>query len=225
MDSKKSKKVNSAQSGFTLVELVVVLVILAILASILVPALLSYIDSSRRQEEYTNARMVYTALQSKLASLYDQGISANQGDPDAEGKRTSGKGASAYMWNSEFTEDVFYASGLKERPYLCGFFAGSFTKKESGRFTYAGKSISGLKKAYTVCVLVYMETSSSEPIFYYDGEFKDEPPVFDSDEGCKTIGKDKSMVHLAELCVLAECGGKEKDSAAGAWEEALNAVK
>ena len=65
MDSKKSKKVNSTQSGFTLVELVVVLVILAILASILVPALLSYIDSSRRQEEYTNARMVYTALQSK----------------------------------------------------------------------------------------------------------------------------------------------------------------
>ncbi|MBR4515365.1 MAG: prepilin-type N-terminal cleavage/methylation domain-containing protein [Lachnospiraceae bacterium] len=225
MNDKKSRKVNNAQSGFTLVELIVVLVVLAILAAILVPAFLGYIDDSRRKEEYTNAKMVYTALQSKLTTLYDQGISANQGDPDEDGKRTTGKGASAYMWNSVFTEDVFYASGLKERPYLCGFFAGSFTKKGTGRYTYAGKSISGLKKSYTVCALVYMETSLSKPVFYYNGEFRDEPPVFGSDEGCKTLGSDKDKVYLAELCVLAGCGGSEKDSASGTWEEALNSVE
>ena len=70
-----------------------------------------------------------------------------------------------------------------------------------------------------------METSLSKPVFYYNGEFRDEPPVFGSDEGCKTLGSDKDKVYLAELCVLAGCGGSEKDSASGTWEEALNSVE
>lgn len=56
--------------GFTLVELAVVLVILAILAAFLVPALLGYIDKTKKQMIINEARDVWVASQAALTECY-----------------------------------------------------------------------------------------------------------------------------------------------------------
>ena len=54
--------------GFTLVELIVVLVILAILAAILVPALLGYVDESKKKQRVLEAKALMNALHSCTGS-------------------------------------------------------------------------------------------------------------------------------------------------------------
>lgn len=56
--------------GFTFVELSVVLVILAILAAFLVPALLGYIDKTKKQMIINEARDVWVASQAALTECY-----------------------------------------------------------------------------------------------------------------------------------------------------------
>lgn len=58
------------KSGFTLVELIVVIVILAILAALLVPALLKWIDKSKRSQYTVNCRSAVTAAQATLTEYY-----------------------------------------------------------------------------------------------------------------------------------------------------------
>ena len=231
----KNKKKHTSDSGFTLVELIVVLVILAILAAILTPALLGYIDDSRRKEELTRAKVLYTATQTKLTSLYDQGIMPNF-DHTNDGRW--GHGMRAYSWMYEWGMDCIYSAGLSEKPYICGFYAGSLINpKADGAekwYTYYGKNLSGLKKGYTIYVFVYLESSSSRPWFYYDGEWTETPPEFGSDSAYnnKTISVDGKTVYLAEMCVFNTCAGDGSvynhgtgaplnEDARNTWEELL----
>ena len=60
--------------GFSLVELIIVIAIMAILAAAIAPALIRYIDKSRRSDDVAAAETINTAVQSALANedAYDE---------------------------------------------------------------------------------------------------------------------------------------------------------
>ena len=53
--------------GFSLVELIIVIAIMAILAGALAPALIKYINKSRRSADISNADTIRTAIQTALS--------------------------------------------------------------------------------------------------------------------------------------------------------------
>ena len=65
--------------GFSLVELIIVIAIMAILAGALAPALIKYINKSRRSTDVQNADSLRTAIQTALS------------DPDAADAAPTGK--------------------------------------------------------------------------------------------------------------------------------------
>ena len=74
--------------GFSLVELIIVIAIMAILAAAIAPALIRYIDKSRRSDDVAAAETINTAAQAALANeeAYDE-IQGNM--PAAEIGRAS----------------------------------------------------------------------------------------------------------------------------------------
>ncbi|MCR4642545.1 MAG: prepilin-type N-terminal cleavage/methylation domain-containing protein [Lachnospiraceae bacterium] len=211
----KSKR----NKGFTLVELVVVLVILALLAGILTPALLGYIDSSKREHELTNAKALLNAIESKLVSLYDQGLMPNV---DFNDFGDMSPHSSGFSWKLDWTDDVMYTSGLSEKPFACGFACGQLCSERPGN--YLGQGLSGLKKGYRVYVYFYMEKEDSKPVFYYNGEWTEElPPIPDSGQGFVT-SMESEPVNLSSWYVPANCEGKEFN-AAKTWNTVKEAAQ
>lgn len=68
----KQKRKNNIKSGFTLVETVIVLAVVAIMASLLIPSLVGYIDSSREKVAVAECRSVVTAAQYLANDEYDE---------------------------------------------------------------------------------------------------------------------------------------------------------
>ena len=70
--------------GFSLVELIIVIAIMAILAAAIAPALIRYIDKSRRGDDVQAAATINTAVQSVLANedAYDAAADAMRDNGD-----------------------------------------------------------------------------------------------------------------------------------------------
>jgi type IV pilus assembly protein PilA len=64
--------------GFSLVELIIVIAIMAILAGALAPALIKYINKSRRSADISNADTIRTAVQTTLSNeeVVDAGVAS-----------------------------------------------------------------------------------------------------------------------------------------------------
>lgn len=60
------KKMNN--KGFSLVELIIVIAIMAILAAAIAPALIRYIDKSRKSNDVTAAKTIKTAVDTAMAN-------------------------------------------------------------------------------------------------------------------------------------------------------------
>ena len=75
------------QKGFTLIELLVVLIILAVLATVLVPALTSYVDDAREKKAVSEAQVCVTAATEWAAvqrtALISQAYQSNEPFADA----------------------------------------------------------------------------------------------------------------------------------------------
>ena len=63
--------------GFSLVELIIVIAIMAILAGALAPALIKYINKSRRSTDIQNADSLRTAIQTALSNPDAADVAAN----------------------------------------------------------------------------------------------------------------------------------------------------
>ena len=75
--------------GFSLVELIIVIAIMAILAGALAPALIKYINKSRRSADISNADTLRTAVQTAMSD--EDGMAALMNAADANGKLTGKK--------------------------------------------------------------------------------------------------------------------------------------
>lgn len=69
--------INKNKKGFTLIELVIVVAIIAILSAVLLPNLISFVQSEKRREAISNAKSVYTAANQVYAEMKSLGLSYN----------------------------------------------------------------------------------------------------------------------------------------------------
>ncbi|MBQ9610236.1 MAG: type II secretion system protein [Lachnospiraceae bacterium] len=80
------KKMNN--KGFSLVELIIVIAIMAILAGAIAPALIRYIDKSRKSNDISSAKTIKTAVETAMANedtyeLLTTGTTASITDEDS----------------------------------------------------------------------------------------------------------------------------------------------
>ncbi len=97
--------------GFSLVELIIVIAIMAILAGAIAPALIRYIDKSRKSNDVSSAKTIKTAVETALGneSIYE--LLATKGSvitfkPGEAITATEGANGSAVKVAAEYTGDT-----------------------------------------------------------------------------------------------------------------------
>jgi len=157
--------------GFTLVELIVVLVILAILAAILVPALLGYVDESKKKQRVLEAKALMNAIQANLSERYGYYTSASSSSEDILGNtiERNKDGNIVYKINGRtisgdpdltgcsFSDKVFKMAGV-EKPYLLLMYA---LDKDLTTAT-----TDELHRCFTAYSIVYWYDKDSLPLYF-----------------------------------------------------------
>ena len=145
--------------------------------------------------------------------------------PNVNNSDIPGCGGTGYLWKTEWSEDALFSASIDTDPYICGFFAGSMLDPGSGKFSYRGKGLSGLKKGYKIYVFVYLEKSSGKPWFYYNDEWTEEIPVFETDQDRYTVNYKGETIYLSDMCVFDKHAGNGSASNGAVAEHNGNAAK
>lgn len=170
-----NKTRNMHQRAFTLVELVVVTVILAILGAVLVPALIGYIDRSRKGRYIQEVDSYRTAAQSIMTEYY-----AMKGHTELNGQNIYWTDGEEKEWGDKVLQLMGYGRGAdNHEPYILVIGVGS------------PKSTSQTKlQQFSVYYVGYVATEKSPAVFYVNGEYiytypTDNPKYINSDK--KTV--------------------------------------
>lgn len=190
----------SFNKGFTLVELICVLVVLAVIAAVLVPSLLGYILKVNQKKEINNARTLLEATQAQLVELYAAQGGLPEGTPVISGGRRgvdNGKpNDDCDIKETQFASqvlDLVSMDGIdvtskNGKPYLFMFAVGSNASKTASKT----KNKVSVHDKYTVYYAVYMETEKSCPLYYYNGEWRNDNPR--PDKGTKIFDGDNVVL-------------------------------
>ena len=144
--------------GFSLVELIIVIAIMAILAAAIAPALIRYINKSRKADDVTAAGVVATAVQSALANeaAYDEVTSACASGKTLVGyaNKTAVSGIGT-VFSSEFAANVGGGAAIKYKKDNAAYYT-VFVDMSSGSekiFVYAatGNSSSEWQLSPSIC--------------------------------------------------------------------------
>lgn len=163
--------IKKENNGFTLVEIIVVLVILAILAAILVPALLGYVDESKKKQRVLEAKALMNAIQANLSERYGYFTSAASSSEDILGNtiERNKDGNIVYKINGRtisgdpdltgcsFSDKVFKMADV-DKPYLLLMYA---LDKDLTTAT-----IDELHRCFTAYSIVYWYDQDSLPLYY-----------------------------------------------------------
>lgn len=90
--------------GFSLVELIIVIAIMAILAAAIAPALIRYIDKSRKSDDVAAAETVNTAVNAALAN--EDAYSEVSGDMDSSTDVWSATGGASLSAGTVFETEM-----------------------------------------------------------------------------------------------------------------------
>jgi prepilin-type N-terminal cleavage/methylation domain-containing protein len=163
---------HKSRRAFTLVELIVVLVILAVVAAMLVPALIGYIDRTRKEKYYNNAHYALVASQAVMTELYGLGSdyvdhttsdnhNINWSDKDSSGVKPNDDPTSK-AWGDKVLALMDRGRGDEgNEPYIFVFGVGHRSEK-------AGLT---LNEQYTVYYIAYVENEDAPAVFYVNGEW------------------------------------------------------
>ena len=122
--------------GFSLVELIIVIAIMAILAAAIAPALIRYIDKSRRADDVTAAGTINSSMSAALANedIYDEIFKLTAGKIVMIGAQNSGS------WTVDNTCGGNSSALKKEMDSSCPPPALKYKKAVKAADTYTNKN-------------------------------------------------------------------------------------